>query len=82
MGETLSFLINEQIENDEHRWMRSGEFLHATCRGMKTQLQFIKREGAANRNYQFAVEDELLCFQFRDRRDDIRKISRERLAGF
>src|SRR5439155_281928 len=45
--------------------MSCGQFLNATRGRMQTQLQFIKRKCAANRNHQFAVEDELLVWQLR-----------------
>src|SRR4029077_20620230 len=47
---------------------------------MQTQLQFIERKCIANRNHQFAVENELLLWQLRHVLDDIWKITRQRLA--
>jgi hypothetical protein len=47
---------------------------------MQTQLQFIERKCAANRNHQFAVENELSLSQLRHLCGDIRKITRQRLT--
>src|SRR5262245_59820216 len=59
--------------------MRRGQFLDATRGGMQTQLQFVERKCAANRNDQLAVENELLLRQFCNVGHNIGKITRERL---
>src|SRR2546423_8280172 len=49
---------------------------------METQLQFIKRERAAYRDGEFAVEDKIPRPQFRDRFDHVGKITGQGLARF
>ena len=75
-------LLGEQIEDDINRRMRCRQFLNATRSGMQTQLQLVKRKRIADRDDQFAVENKLLLRQLRHIRDDIGKITRQRLTVF
>ena len=72
----------EKIEDDEDGRVSGGELLHTTGRGMKSQLQLVKRKCAAHGNGQFPIENELLCLQLAERSNDVRKIASQRLTGF
>ena len=75
-----SFTLREKIEYDVCRRMRFGQFLNATCRGMQTQLQFIKRKRAIYGDNELAVHNELFRRQCSQSTSNIWKIARERLT--
>jgi hypothetical protein len=49
---------------------------------MQPHLQRVEREGVAQRNEKFAVEDKVLLFEACERTRDFREVAAERLSGF
>src|SRR4051812_13389858 len=60
--------------------MRGGEFLDAARGRMQTKLEFVKDERTVNRYRQLAIKNESSRRQLFQLRDDIGKITSERLA--